>query len=390
MHKNRNVVIIGLIAVVNALGYGIIIPILYTYSIKFGLSDFQNGLLFAVFALCSFISTPVIGRLSDKYGRRPLLIASITGTAVSFVMMAFAPNVAILFLARALDGITAGNWPVIAAVISDTTEPHERAKGFGIIGASFNFGFIFGPAISGITYGIWAGLPFLIAAAITVVAVLATYFYLPETNKHIGQVHKGKLFDFAQLWHAIKDPAVGITFMITFLFSLALFMFFLGFQPYMVKGLHLSPFEISALFTTYGVVGFISQGLLGRVTGRFGLKRVFSTALFIIMLTFVAMFSIHAIIPFVVLNVILGIANPVINPLTQTILSQETDPKLQGAMQGMNASYMNLGQILGPILGGAAATISLQMPFLAAAVIIFVCFILSFRVMKHKAHHNIA
>ncbi|MBI1862831.1 MFS transporter, partial [Candidatus Microgenomates bacterium] len=138
MHKNRNVVIIGLIAVVNALGYGIIIPIIYSYSRKFGLSDFQNGLLFAIFGICSFISTPIIGRMSDKYGRRPMLIASIAGTAVSFIITAFAPNVLVLFLARALDGLTAGNLPVAAAVISDTTEPHERAKGFGIIGAAFN------------------------------------------------------------------------------------------------------------------------------------------------------------------------------------------------------------------------------------------------------------
>lgn len=389
MHKNRNVVIIGLIAVVNALGYGIIIPILYTYSKKFGLTDFQNGLLFALFAICSFIATPVIGRFSDKYGRRPMLIASITGTAISFVLMAFAPNALILFLARALDGLTAGNLPVAAAVISDTTEPHERAKGFGIIGASFNFGFIFGPAISGLTYIISPAIPFLIAAAISLVAVAATYFYLPETNKHIGQVHKGKLFDFKRMWHALRDPAVGITFILSFTFSLGLFMFFLGFQPYMVKQLRLSAFEISALFTAFGVVGLIAQLFLGKITRRFGLKRTFNVVFFLISLIFVAMYFTRSFVPFAILNVFLGFLNPMINPMLQTILSQETDPKLQGVMQGLNTSYMNLGQILGPIFGGMFATISLTTPFLAAAAITFVCFILSFQVLKHTLHHNI-
>src|SRR6266852_5010677 len=118
--NNRNLFIIALIAVVNALGYGIIIPILYSYSKRFGLSDFQNGLLFALFSLCQFISTPFIGRMSDKYGRKPLLVVSILGTAISFLMMAFAPNVIFVFLARALDGLTAGNIPVASAVISDT------------------------------------------------------------------------------------------------------------------------------------------------------------------------------------------------------------------------------------------------------------------------------
>src|SRR5437899_2247457 len=108
---NRNLFIIALIAVVNMLGYGIIIPILYAYSKKFGLSDFQNGLLFAMFSLCQFISTPIIGRLSDKYGRRPLLLISIVGTAVSFFMAAFAPNAFFLFFSRALDGLTAGHIP---------------------------------------------------------------------------------------------------------------------------------------------------------------------------------------------------------------------------------------------------------------------------------------
>src|SRR5438034_3468218 len=117
---NKSLFVIAVIAVVNALGYGIIIPILYSYSHKFGLSDFQNGLLFATFSLCQFISTPVIGRLSDKYGRKPLLILSISGTALSFLLMAFAPSAIFLFIARALDGITAGNIPVASAVITDT------------------------------------------------------------------------------------------------------------------------------------------------------------------------------------------------------------------------------------------------------------------------------
>src|SRR6266700_4471035 len=188
MMKNRNLFIIALIALVNMLGYGIVIPILYAYSKKYGLSDFQNGLLFAMFSICQFISTPIIGRLSDKYGRRPLLLISIAGTAVSFFTMAFAPNALFLFIARALDGLTAGNIPVAFAVISDSTKTEERAKAFGLIGSAFSFGFIFGPAISALTLGFGASVPFIIAGIITIIAAVLTAVYLPETNQHMGEV----------------------------------------------------------------------------------------------------------------------------------------------------------------------------------------------------------
>src|SRR3990167_7533402 len=205
LRQNRNILIIALIAIVNALGYGIVIPVLYSYSLKYGLTDFQNGLLFSVFSIFQFISTPVIGRLSDKYGRRPLLIISLLGTFLSFIMMAFAPNAVFLFLARALDGITAGNIPVASAVISDTTTQKQRAKGFGIIAAAFGFGFVFGPAISAITVSFSDSMPFIAAAAISLIAVILTFFFLPETNKHIGQIRHSALFNFSKLINAMFD-----------------------------------------------------------------------------------------------------------------------------------------------------------------------------------------
>src|SRR3989304_8393969 len=198
MFKNRNLLVVSAVAIVNALGYGIIIPILYSYSQKYGLSDFENGLLFSIFSICQFISTPVIGRLSDKFGRKPLLTISITGTAVSFFMAAFAPSAIFLFIARALDGLTAGNPPGATAVISDTTSSKNRARGFGIINASFGFGFVFGPAISAATAGFGLQIPFIIAGIITTSAVLMTIFLLQETNRFTNQVQKGKLFDFAK------------------------------------------------------------------------------------------------------------------------------------------------------------------------------------------------
>lgn len=383
LKSNRNFLIIALIALVNALGYGIIIPILYSYSVRYGLSDFQNGLLFATFSLFQFLSTPIIGRMSDKYGRKPLLIISISGTAISFLMMAFAPSAIFLFIARALDGITAGNIPVATAVISDTTKPEHRARGFAIIGASFGFGFVFGPAISALTVGISPSLPFIIAAAISIIAVIVTVLFLPETNKHIGEVKKNKLFDFGKLIHALLDVNIGPTLFITFAYFLGFFAFIYAFQPYLLKVLHLSVTSISLMYTLFGVMGLISQLLLvDPLSKRFGIKRTFSSALLIVAFGFIMMFVFRSLTMFVVSLIILSIPNSMINPLINTILSKETDDRSQGSMMGVNASYMSLGQIFGPILGGALASYAITLPFLASAGIILGCFVLSFRVMR--------
>jgi len=382
--ENRSLLIIALIAVVNALGYGIVIPILYSYSRQYGLSDFQNGLLFATFSICQFISTPIIGRMSDKYGRKPLLLASIGGTAVSFLLMAFAPSALFLFIARALDGITAGNIPVATAVISDTTKPEDRAKGFGIIGASFGFGFVFGPAISALTVGISTATPFLIAAGVSIVAVFLTAIFLPETNKHMGEVRHGKLFDFAKLWHMLFDPQIGITFLVSlfYFFAFACAIIY-GFQPFAIKVIGITSQQNAILFTLFGAVGLISQiFVVHRFSKYFGVKKSFSISILATAVAFLIMFVSRSIPVFVLGSIILGIANGNVQTLIPTILSAETDPKSQGSVMGLNASYQSIGFIVGPIVGGVLASIAVPLPLLAGAVLIAFCFWLSFRMLR--------
>src|SRR3989344_2077740 len=383
LKTNRNLAIIALIAVVNALGYGIVFPILYSYSQKYGLSDFDNGLLFALFSICQFISTPIIGRLSDRYGRRPLFVISISGTFFSFIMMALAPSAFFLFLARALDGLTAGNLPVAQAVISDTTETKHRARGFGIIGAAFGFGFIFGPAISALTVGISPATPFIIAAAISFIAVLVTALFLPETNKHLGEVKLGKLFDLKKLYNTLFDPNVGTTFVISLFYFLAFSLFIYAFQPYSVKILKLSANQISLLFMAVGVVGLITQTfLVQRISKIFGLKKTFSGSILVVAFSFLLSFLSSSFIPFFIAMLILGFSNGLVQPLVNTILSQETDEKSQGSVMGLNVSYGSIGQIVGPIAAGAIATIAISLPFLAGSIVVLFCFFLSFKVLQ--------
>lgn len=381
---NKNLLIIALVAIVNALGYGIIMPLMYSYGDKFGLSDIQKGILFSVFSICQFAATPVIGRLSDKYGRRPLLISSIAGTALSFFLLAWAPNAIVLFIARALDGITAGNIPVAMAVISDTTKPEERTKGFGIIGASFGFGFVFGPAIAALTVGLSMALPFIIAGVISLIAVIITYVFLPETNSHMGEIRQGKLFDFSKMWHMLFDQNVGLTFMITlfYYFAFACAIMF-GFQPFTLHVLHVTDRVNALLFVLFGAIGLFSQVFfVSRFTNKLGTKKAFTTGILCSALALLLMFFSRSLPVFIVGSLLLGLFHGVSQTLIPTILSRETDAKSQGSIMGLNASYQSMGMIFGPILGGVITTYYTPLPFLVGVIVMLFCMYLSFGVLK--------
>ena len=166
----RPLLIIFLTIFVNLVGFGIIIPLLPFYAVTFGASPFVIGLLFAVFSLCQLVAAPLLGDLSDRYGRRPVLIFSLVGTVVSFVMLALAHTVWMLFAARIVDGLSGGNISTARAYVADITEPKDRARAYGLIGAAFGLGFILGPALSGMLAGVSYTAPIWAAAALTLVA----------------------------------------------------------------------------------------------------------------------------------------------------------------------------------------------------------------------------
>src|ERR1700682_4290161 len=177
----RPLLIIFLTIFVNLVGFGIIIPLLPFYAQTFGASPFTVGLLFAVFSLAQLIASPALGDLSDRYGRRPVLVFSLAGTVVSFIMLARAHSVAMLFAARIVDGLSGGNISTARAYVADVTPPKDRARAYGLIGAAFGLGFIFGPALSGVLANVSYTAPIWAAAGITLVATMMAWLWLPET-----------------------------------------------------------------------------------------------------------------------------------------------------------------------------------------------------------------
>ncbi|MBX4205914.1 MFS transporter, partial [Candidatus Microgenomates bacterium] len=258
-------------------------------------------------------------------------------------------------------------------------------------GASWGFGFIIGPVISALTVGISPSLPFIIAGVISIISVLLTMTLLPETNKHKGQVSREKLWDFGKMFGSLKDKNVGPTLLITLLSSLAFMSFIYGFNSFSVKGLHLSPTQISLIFTLIGVIGVITQfTILSPVIKKLGMRRAFYGSLIVMGSLFLGLFFVRSTIPYMILCMFISLPNSFVGPLISTILSKEADVKSQGSIMGLSASYMSVGQILGPIMGGVLASISLSMPFLLASIIIFICVVLAHKSLSVDHHKESA
>lgn len=387
--NNRNLVIIAIIALVNSIGYGVIIPIMLPYAEKFGLNTFSYGFLFALFSICQFLSTPVIGRLSDKYGRKPLLSISIAGTAASFFIAAFSPSALFLFIARAIDGLTSGNIPVAQAVISDTTDPKDRARGFGIIGASFGIGFVLGPVIAALALPFGMGTPFIVAGVITIVAVLLTVIFLPETNQHIGQVPHGSMFDFKKLVTLLGDPDVGNTLLIWLLYACTFGMFIISFQTFAVNALKFSPAHVAQIFAAVGIVQLIMQAvIIPWATKKTSEKHLllFAFAFAAVSYLSISLFP-HATV-FITANIFIAIANSFVMPLINSLLSKEVDAKSQGSIFGVSSSYLSVGTVVGPVLAGIIAAYGVGLPFFVASLFAIACLLLSAFTLKNTYIHH--
>ena len=383
LKKNKTMIIISLIILVNALGYGIIIPVMYSYTHQYGLSDLQAGLLFAFFSLCQFFSTPLIGRLSDHFGRRPLLILSLFGSSVSFFLFAFAWNPIILFLARGLDGLTAGNLPVATATIADTLEGKDRLRGFGMVGASFGFGFIFGPALSGFSLHYGMNMPFILAGFISLFATIITVLFLPETCKN-----KKNSIEFSQMLQdlnpktyikALSHRHRGNMFLLSLVYMTSFAIYMFSFQSFMVKTLRMDEKFIAILFTIIGFTGVIMQAfIIPKIKKHVIEKDIIISTFFTLTFLFASMFFVRDYFVFIPLAISISAFNSFVQPIIQTFISRATAQSEYGVVMGLNASFNSLGMIIGPIIAGIIVNnFSPKMSFIACSIVVMICFFIA-------------
>jgi len=266
----RPLLIIFLTIFVNLVGFGIIIPLLPFYAQTFGASPLVIGLLFAVFSLCQLAAAPALGDLSDRYGRRPVLVFSLAGTVVSFVMLAMAHSIAMLFAARVVDGLSGGNISTARAYVADVTAPKDRARAYGLIGAAFGLGFIFGPALSGILAKISYTAPIWAAAAITLVATVMAWGWLPETV-HRTRAGTGNPFNY--LPALLQRPLVRRVLVIDFVYWCSFAIFQTTFALFTARRFGFDAPKTGYVFAAFGVMGAIIQGgLIRPIVRRLGDK----------------------------------------------------------------------------------------------------------------------
>jgi predicted MFS family arabinose efflux permease len=351
---NRTFWIIALINFINALSFTILIPTIYQYGREFHLSDMETSFLFAIFSIAQFFATPIIGKLSDRFGRKPLLVISLAGTVLGNLLAGTAPNALVLFFARFLDGVTGGNISVAQAVISDVTTPANRAKGFGIFGASLGLGFVIGPVLSLIAQQRSLGTAFLVSSGIAAIGLILTIFLLPETLKQKTE-NNTNIFDLGlqDLVRGLTFPKLGILFIINLCVGTTFTLFTFAFQPYYLKVLHQDNNSLTLLFLAIGIVGVVVQIKGVKIMTQYmSLVKILFLGLFFRSLSFVLMPVVPDIHFFLAVSIIFSLFNSLVQPMISTLISLNTSPEEQGKMSGLNASYLSAANGIGPVIAG--------------------------------------
>lgn len=379
MLKNPKLLILGLIMLVNALSYGTIIPLLYPYASRFGVNALTLSWLFASFSIAQFIATPIIGRLSDSFGRKPLLLLSLLGTSLSLALFASAGNVVMLFVSRILDGITGGNISVAQAVIADSTEGKDRTKAFGLLGAAFGFGFLFGPALGGILSQVNLSAPFWFASLVALIGSILIFFFLEETLPKDAKTSNQPLFPVKSLAQALFSPLTGIILTMTLLVTAAFNAWIIGFQTTTVDILHLSARDAGLIYAGAGLMTVLMQAVgIQWLLKIFNHKKtILVYSLLFCVVGLAAFIFIHTFWPFVIACLIFILSFAPVNPMVTGLISERTKAEDQGGILGINQSYVSIGQIIGPLIAGVVATFSVSYIYVLGVFLLLLSLIAS-------------
>jgi DHA1 family tetracycline resistance protein-like MFS transporter len=363
---SRPLLIIFLTIFVNLVGFGIIVPLLPFYASTFGASPLVVGLLFGIFSLAQLIAAPVLGDWSDKYGRRPVLVFSLAGTVVSFVMLAVAHSITMLFLARIVDGLSGGNISTARAYVADITEPKDRSRAYGLIGAAFGLGFICGPALSGILAQVSYTAPIWAAAAITLVATFMALLWLPET---VHRAHAGSGMPFKNLSLTMARPDVRRVLTIDFVYWLAFAIFQTTFALFAADRFGFDAPKTGYFFAAFGVLGAIVQGgFIRHVVHRLGDKTTFMLGLAFGIIGLVSATLVHSVAMFAATLVPLALGIGFGHPTMASLVSRAARGDEQGRVQGAASAVESLGRTVGPVWGNASLErFGDSMPYLSAA-----------------------
>jgi MFS transporter, DHA1 family, tetracycline resistance protein len=346
---SRPLLVLFLTTFVNLVGFGIIIPLLPFYAQTFGASPLIIGLLFASFSLSQLVAAPVLGDLSDRYGRRPVLIFSLLGTVLSFVMLALAGNLAILFVARIIDGITGGSITTARAYIADVTTEENRARAFGLLGAAFGLGFIVGPALGAVFSHISYTAPIWAAAVITLLATVLAWLWLPETAHH---VRAGGGSPWKAVREMVRRPHLRVLLSVDFIYWTAFAVYQTTFALFGALRFGFDATHTGYLLAAFGALGVIVQGVLvGPIVEALGERRTLVVGLVFAAIGWGGSALTFSVPVFVMMLIPGAIGIGLCNATLSALISNAAGPHEQGRVQGAAGALESLGRTIGPIWG---------------------------------------
>lgn len=345
--------LIFLIVFVNFLGYGIVFPILPLLTEQYGGDPIMSGILIAVFSLMQVVAMPILGRLSDKYGRRPLLIFSLWGTVASFALMGLTHSLFWLLIARIIDGASGGNISIAQAYIADITDKKHRAGGMGVLAAGISLGFILGPLWGGLFSQISLAAPFIAATIITLISVVLTQFFLPESLPEKEFIYEKNHFGFKSLWQSLtRGPILFlyITYMLLFWAQSGVFTTMSLFGK---DVLHISVFRISLIFSFGGILSAVIQGFaIEKAVARVVEEKLFIISAIVGAIGFVVMGMGSTIVLLFIGMTVFSLGNSFLAPVVQSLASEKSSVHEQGGSMGILQSFGSIGRIFGPIIAG--------------------------------------
>lgn len=380
---NRNLIILFLTLVVVTLGFGIIIPILPSYVESMGGTGLSMGLLLAIYSAMQFLFSPFWGGLSDRYGRKPLLMIGVFGLAVTMLFLGLASELWMLFTARGLAGIlSSATLPTAWAFISDSTDDESRGGGMGVVGAAMGLGMVLGPGIGGLLAEISLEAPFYFASAFALLSMISIWIFLPESlppekRDHSTRLHGPQIKTMGQ---ALIGP-LNFLFITAFMISFGITNFE-GIFPYFAQERYdFNAGQIGLILTVIGITSSLTQGFLtGFMTRRFGEENVIKGSLICSTIGFLIMLTAQNTVSILLTTSFYVLSNAMLRPAVSSLISKRTTQG-QGIAMGLTNAFMSLGRVAGPLWAGYMIDINLSYPFMTGAVIMLIMFISSMMIL---------
>jgi DHA1 family tetracycline resistance protein-like MFS transporter len=345
-----------LVVFIDLLGFSLILPLLPYYAKTFGANGFVTGVLVSSYAAMQLLGAPVLGRLSDRFGRRPVLLLSIFGTFIGFLLLGFATTLWMLFASRLIDGITGGNISVAQAYISDVTDPKDRAKSLGLIGAAFGLGFIIGPVTGGVLSQWGYAIPAFVAAGLAFINLLLVFFWLPESltpERRAAMPVKQPSVSMSALWVALQRPFTGSLLITRFFFGLAFALFQTIFALYALERFSLTATQTGYILTYIGVLSVITQGfLIGRITKRYREDLLITISVVVMAFGLLGWAVAPTVLFLLIIMAPTAVAGGLLNTVLTSTLTKAVTPDEVGGIIGFSTSIESLTRVIAPTLGG--------------------------------------